>query len=311
MADRKEVASKLVISERSAHSKSSKRAVHIQEMLRRMCGTSRDLDWDEYVAPVLSDYCGRLKAGGYSEQYRKNIVKHALAIYDDKIKKNDDGIVPLNRPKGYKKLERRKEKSMKKRNSANKGGYSAPIIVPSTPGGILCKMLREVAESEPDIRFRVIEKGGITLEKMLSKPNPTASEGCGHSECVGCKQEGGIRKCQKVNCMYSYTCREPGCKYKYIGESHNNFMTRSGEHEIKLKSKSKSVRESSFLFKHQYEKHGGSEPNMKMKVEKTFHDNLTRQISESVHIFRTEQQTDFKLMNSKTECSGLLHPYTL
>ena len=31
---------------------------------------------------------------------------------------------------------------------------------------------------------------------------------------------------------------------------------------------------------------------MKMKVEKTFHDNLTRQITESVHIFRTEQLTE-------------------
>ena len=49
------------------------------------------------------------------------------------------------------------------------------------------------------------------------------------------------------------------------------------------------------------EHHRGKEPNMKMKVEKTFHDNLTRQITESVHIFRTEQQTNFKLMNSKAE----------
>ena len=39
--------------------------------------------------------------------------------------------------------------------------------------------MRQVAESEPDIKFKVIEKGGITVEKMLSKPNPTASEGCG------------------------------------------------------------------------------------------------------------------------------------
>ena len=115
-------------------------------------------------------------AGGYPEKYRKNIVKHALAIYDDKIKKNDSGIVPLNRPKGYKTLERRSEKRWKKRNWANKGGDYTPIIIPSTPGGILCKMMREVAE-ETDIEFKVIEKGSQNIEKLLSKLNPTASVG--------------------------------------------------------------------------------------------------------------------------------------
>ena len=34
---------------------------------------------------------------------------------------------------------------------------------------------------------------------------------------------------------------------------------------------------------------------------KTFRDSLTRQITESVHIYRTEQQTKYQLMNSKTE----------
>ena len=92
--------------------------------IRRMCGTSRDLDWDQFVAPVLSDYCGRMMAGGYPEKYRKDI---------------DSGVVPLNRRKGYKKLERRSEKKWKRGNWANKGGECTPIIVPSTPGGILCK----------------------------------------------------------------------------------------------------------------------------------------------------------------------------
>ena len=40
---------------------------------------------------------------------------------------------------------------------------------------------------------------------------------------------------------------------------------------------------------------------MKMEVLKTFRDNLTRQITESVHIFRTEQQTEYQLMNSKAD----------
>ena len=31
------------------------------------------------------------------------------------------------------------------------------------------------------------------------------------------------------------------------------------------------------------------------------HDNLTRQITESFYIFKTEQQTDFELINAKSE----------
>ena len=54
----KPMASKLVIPERSAHSNSSKRSVHISECLRRIQNTSQKLDWDEYVAPVLSEYMG-------------------------------------------------------------------------------------------------------------------------------------------------------------------------------------------------------------------------------------------------------------
>ena len=162
-------------------------------------------------------------------------------------------------------------------------------------------MMRKVAETETDIKFKIIEKGGQTIEKLLSKPNPTASAGCGHDDCEGCKQEGGLNKCEKINCMYSYTCKEPGCRYKYIGESHNNFRTRAKQHLEKYNSKSKAANEGSFIYKHQVEKHRGNKPNMKMKVEKTFHDNLTRQISESVYIFRTEQQTEYKLMNSKAE----------
>ena len=101
--------------------------------------------------------------------------------------------------------------------------------------------------------------------------------------------------------MYSYTCSEPDCNYKYIGESHNNFLTRSKQHTTKYESKDPKVRDGSFIYKHQMEHHNGREPNKKLKVEKTFQDNLTRQITESVHIFRTEQQTEFKLMNTKSE----------
>ena len=157
----KSMASKLVISERSAHPKSGKRSVHIAEIVRRLTNTSRELDWDQYVAPILSEYMARMKAAGYSQDYRQHVLQNALNIYVLKLRKNDEGITPLNRPKGYRKLERRKEKHQKKRNWSQKGGHVAPIIVPSTPGGILAQMMRKVADSEatPGLHFKVVEKG--------------------------------------------------------------------------------------------------------------------------------------------------------
>ena len=67
------------------------------------------------------------------------------------------------------KKERRKLKRQKKRKWSSKGGYVAPIIIPSTPNGILLKMLKKVAESEPGLRFNFVEKGGTVVTRYPLK----------------------------------------------------------------------------------------------------------------------------------------------
>ena len=57
----------------------------VSELGRRISNTSKNLDWDEYVAPVLTDYMARMKAAGYDENYRKQVLLNALAIADRKI----------------------------------------------------------------------------------------------------------------------------------------------------------------------------------------------------------------------------------
>ena len=105
----------------------------------------------------------------------------------------------MNRPAGYQKVERRKQKLVKKKNWSTKGGYVAPIIIPSTPDGELAKMLKQVAEAENEcgIKFKIIEKGGKTIEKQLQNPNPTASGKCGKSDCLIDKQTSGGKLCHK------------------------------------------------------------------------------------------------------------------
>ena len=78
-----------------------------------MSNTSQRLNWTEHVAPVLTEYMRRMMAAGYQEKYRKDILKNAISIFKIKIQKSKEGITPLNRPKDYKKSERRKEKMEK------------------------------------------------------------------------------------------------------------------------------------------------------------------------------------------------------
>ena len=104
------MASKLIIPTRSAHASSSKRSVHISELVRRCMNTTRRLEWHEYFVPSLNDYMKRMMQAGYHEYYRKDILLQAIYIYERKVEESESGGEPLNRPNNYKRLERIKAK---------------------------------------------------------------------------------------------------------------------------------------------------------------------------------------------------------
>ena len=142
----KPMATDLIISARSAHSEQTKRSVNISECVRRMMNTSPRLSWDEYVVPHLNEYARRMMAAGYNQTYRKEILRNSIAIYEHKVKEDKDGVTPLNRPRGVRKAERRKDKRVKRRTWATRGGFTAPIIVPATPDSELTMRMRAVCE---------------------------------------------------------------------------------------------------------------------------------------------------------------------
>ena len=151
----KPVSSKQVISVRSAHSSQGKRAVHINEIVRRMVNCSPLLSWSQVVVTILEDYMKRMSRAGYSEFYRHDVLTSAV--------------------------ERRKLKRDKKRNwTGKKGRGGIPIIIPFTEESILLKEMRKVAESvskeNPEVVFSIVERGGVSVERMLMKTNPTESE---------------------------------------------------------------------------------------------------------------------------------------
>ena len=166
--------------------------------MRRMLNCSPQLSWAEVVVPVLETYMRRMSKAGYSEAYHHDVLTSAINIYDKNNKDDSDGTCPLNRPPGFKMIQRRKQKRDKKRNwTGKKGRGGIPIIIPATEGGKLAKQMRLVAENvsreNPEIVFSIVERGGVSIERMLMNTNPTESVKCGR-DCVSCNQEGDVKK---------------------------------------------------------------------------------------------------------------------
>ena len=298
----KEVSSKTVLNAKSAHSAACKRGVHTQEVIRRLLNSSHRLDWKKETAPVVTEYMRRMKVAGYPEKYRKEILKHALGIFDKKWEDHRNGIQPIYRPKTWKKGERKRAKANKKLNWATKGGYIAPIFVPTTPGGTLMKMMREVAESEAKegVKFKIMEVGGKTLKRTFQRSNPTATPGCTDPECTACKDERGKGgNCRKNNVNYEIECmlcpedRRP----VYIGETSRNLYTRAKEHINGERTEGSEKNESCFARKHMEQCHPGRTSKYRAKVTKTNKDSMSRQIREGVLIRRSRKE----MLNSKSE----------
>ena len=297
----KKVSSRTVLNSKSAHSAACKRGVHTQEVLRRLLNTSHRLSWDEETAPVITDYMDRMKDAGYGEKYRRDVLTHALRIYDHKWEEHKKGNRPIFRPKDWRKEERREIKRNKRINWANKDGHIAPIFVPTTPGGTLMKMMRKVAEDEgkEGIKFKVMEVGGRTMKRDLQRSNPTATKGCSESDCIACKEERGKGgECRRNNVNYEIECKlcPEEMRPVYIGETARNLYTRAKEH-MAGENREETEEGSSFARKHMEEHHPGLQSRFTAKVVRTNKDSFSRQIREGVYIRRCRK----KMMNTKSE----------
>ena len=178
-----------------------------------------------------------------------------------------------------------------------------PLFVPHTPGGELAKRMREAEAKNHQgrkIRFKIVEKGGVTLENLLRRSNPWSAESCGRPDCFPCQGErGGM--CWREGVTYTLYCQECGEEVAaYFGESGRNGFSRGKEHFEKKLEKDE---ENSVLWLHSLHHHQGREDvNYIMKVTGTFNEPLDRQIMERVQI------SNFKgpvLMNRRNEMGGV------
>ena len=263
----KPTASKNIMHAMSAQSVSCRNSVHTQELLRRMLNSSPQLDWKTGVAPVLSEYMLRMMRSGYPEKYRLDTISRALRIYDDMVQKDLDGTRPLYRPKDWNRAERQKAKQKKRYEWSTRGGFIAPIFVPPTPNSELANSLKVIAESEAEagVHFKIVETGGLSIKSVLQKSNPLETPGCDDEECLPCKPgRGAGGQCEGCGINYQIECQlcPDGQKEVYLGESSRNLFTRSSEHVNNFRS----GLQSSFMLKHQSNKHRGEEPHFKASV---------------------------------------------
>ena len=181
----KPVSTRKVLSSKSALDWKTKRNVAVSECVRRLRNCSLDLPWKEKAA-FLSDYMARLKVEGYNEMFRINVLKQAIARFDGMVVAHQWGTQPLYRDKNWNRVERNRQKQNKKSNWAK--DCDSVIFVQSTPNGELARQFREVVDSYPGpVKFKIVEKGGKSVNSMLKKSNPSRRVGCDCTDCLVCK----------------------------------------------------------------------------------------------------------------------------
>ena len=299
---RKPMANPLMMLEMSAMPANMKRTVLTQEVVRIRRNMSKRLPWEATVKH-LNDFSERLKLSGYDEDYRFQVIKSGVEGFDKMLIEEQTGGRPINRHRSWEEDQRQKKKELQKKNWFRTGGYDVPLFVPHTPRGALAKAMREKEAQNNQgrkIRFKIIEKGGVSLERKLRRSNPWAGGKCGRPRCFQCRGEKG-GNCWKESVTYTLWCDECGEEVAaYKGESGRNGFTRGGEH---LDYWEACDEDKSVLWLHSVHHHQSRQDvNYNMRVTGAFKDPLDRQIMERIQI------QNFKgpvLMNRRSEMGGV------
>ena len=277
-----------------------KRDIHINECVRRLRNCKPELPW-ETKSEFLQDYVIRMFHAGYSEKFRQDVIKQAIARYEGMLAADRDGQHPLYRDREWFEEERRSPKPKKKTTWLTRGGFDTVIMCPATPNGELAKMFQQVVDSaQGPVKFKIQEVAGRSVHSILQNTNPSKQKGCEATDCLACKHGRGVGgACRKNNVGYSLVCDAcGGDKVCYIGETGQNVYTRGLKHAADYRTK----HNDSSLWKHAQNVHGGSlDVSYSMKVVDQFRDPLSRQVNEAVRITRCEAETQ---LNSKTEWHG-------
>ena len=242
---------------------------------------------------------------GYTSKFREEVVRSSKNAYKIWLDQSKNGhFLYRNRDEmtKAKKLKNRETNTwwLKPNCKESEKQYTSVLFVPPTPNGELANLLKK-RERELNLNskmnIRIIEKGGIKMKNLVVDKNPFEPKKCSISNCPFCNNGKTLKICEsnRMHCSthnfgYTISCSE--CPMKYEGESYRKAAIRAREHDRDLEKGDLN----SPLVKHLFQNHPQG-ATFKFRINRKFHDALTRQSEESVRI----QSSAPACMNSKAE----------
>ena len=104
-----------------------KRNVLTQEVVRMRRNISLDLPWETTVKH-LNDFSARMRASGYGERYRLEVIKSGVEGFDKMVAEEKNGGRPINQRRTWNEDQRQKKKELQKKNWFKRGGFDVPIF---------------------------------------------------------------------------------------------------------------------------------------------------------------------------------------
>ena len=298
---KKPVSNPKLMLEKSAMPMKVKRSSLVQEGIRRLRNTKRELLWD-VKSEILSEFSHKLKLSGYSAKFRQEVIQSAVRGYRQQCERADKGGTPLHRPRSYQREERRKKKLL-----AATSWYRPASVVgffPMTAGGKLAKQVQQVVTEELgrlDMTGKIVETAGKSLRSQISKLDLT---GCFYGEklCWLCQSGEAGASHTRAGVGYRGWCARCGAEGKvaeYWGESGSSGTFRTSQHRAAV-IKNDSSSDNAFVKHLQlfHPENAGDPDSFKVRSHATFKKSLERQVNEGVNIVNSKAD---HLMNSKSE----------
>ena len=149
--------------ERSALPAKMKRNSLVQEGIRRLRNTKRELDWS-VKSEILSEFSFSLYMSGYSENFRLETIQSEVIGYERQCERSDKVETPLNRPRDWNKEKRRRKKLLTKTSWYRPNSVVA--FYPQTPDQELLKEIQPIISESCGrlgLKGKAIEMGGVSV----------------------------------------------------------------------------------------------------------------------------------------------------
>ena len=259
----KPMANPYVIHKNSAISDRSKFNILTADLVRVMRNVSTQCTTAEKNSKIQF-YISRMQYSGYNAEERINIYRAAKKKYIEMLRKDTEGITPLYREKNWNRIERIREKEIKKRSWYKKGKEEAEAVfyVKATPNSKLAEECKKEFK-KANLKVKVIEKTGRSIKSNIVKSNPFKKIGCA-KKCPVCEK--GI-DCKARGVHYRIRCGETGCEdAQYEGETARSTGERFPEHLRLIGDKREQWRQKSAFYEHAWERHEGAIPPLEFEI---------------------------------------------